>query len=129
MRDVPCTNFNDEDFPDDEMERPEHPFDVIMGMKYYIAGILMIALAVAYALMVASTPEIGYVFEGNIVKITPKYITVYVRNNQTLAEFNSTIGMCYDEPYKFICRVGDRVELTEYISIWNKVFVITALVD
>lgn len=107
----------------------KNPFDFIEEHWREIVGLggmLIIGVSMIY---LSSIPEKGNVFEGTITRMELDHMVVYVRNNQTIGSFNSTVGMCYDDPYKYVCRIGDRVELTQYTSWFDEIWAITALVD
>lgn len=110
--------------------------DKLLGLIKWVGKhwLRLIALVVIVTIIVVgaigySAPTRGRVFEGKIIRIDPERIVVHVINDKTVAKFNSTIGICYDEGYRSVCRIGDQVELTEFNSWYDDQWVITALVD
>lgn len=93
-----------------------------------IIGLSAMVIVIVSAVYLISIPEKGFVFEGTITRIELNHIVVHVRNNATVNDFNSTVSLCYDEPYRFVCDVGDRVEITQYTSWFDEVWAITAIV-
>lgn len=106
-----------------------NPFDFVEQNWREITGLGGMIVVCVSILYLSSIPEKGNVFEGRIIRMELDQIVVRVRNNQTIGSFNSTVGLCYDDPYRYVCRIGDRVELTQYTSWFDEIWAITALVD
>jgi len=104
-------------------------FDVIGRNRNKIIAIIILVIAATYAIMLLSLPEKGRVFEGRITRIEVGKIIVHVRSKTAVGDFNATYGMCYGDDVGYICRVGDRVEISQYTSWFDDVYIISAIVE
>lgn len=124
---------NNEDEDDEEygqgISMTENPFMFIAKNWKQIIGLVMIIAFIAYTILLLSIPEKGRVFEGTINRIDVEHIVVYVRNNLTVGNFNATYGMCYGDDVGFICNIGDKVEIAQYTSWFDEVWIVNAIVD
>lgn len=119
---------------DDDLDVEEYESEFGRGISdllnwRIIATVAMVIVAVAFVVFMSSIPEAGFVFEGRVTRIDIEHVVVSVRNNQTIQHLNATYGMCFGDRAGFICKINDMVEITQFTSWFDEVWIVTALVD